>query len=153
MKNCLFYSKPKLKCSLWREGHDLLWVASLVKSCHCYRKSKSDGRQCIRRQMNMRRLRGLLPGTHDQMFIMSLPRKLRALYDRILLPLSNFVVRRCFFFSCSFPSIQLVFEFLVNTPSCESSVTLVTVAAESARSRECRQSRLRLFDIIMSHTC
>jgi len=45
-------------------------------------------------QMNMRRRRGLVHGTDDQMFAVSLPRRFRALYDRILLPLSNFVVRR-----------------------------------------------------------
>ena len=42
----------------------------------------------------MRRPRGLVHGTDDQMFAVSLPRRFRALYDRILLPLSNFVVRR-----------------------------------------------------------
>jgi len=43
--------------------------------------------------MNIRRVRGLVPGTDYQMFTMSLPRRFRALYDRILLPLSSFVVR------------------------------------------------------------
>ena len=43
--------------------------------------------------MNMRRRRGLVNDTDDQMFTMTLPRRFRALYDRILLPLSCFVVR------------------------------------------------------------
>ena len=44
-------------------------------------------------QMDVRRRRGLLLDSDEQVFTVSLPRKFRALYDRILLPLSNFVVR------------------------------------------------------------
>jgi len=47
----------------------------------------------IRLQLNLRRQRGLVSGTDDQIFSLLLARKFRALYDRILLPLSSFVVR------------------------------------------------------------
>ena len=57
-------------------------------------------------QMNMRRRRGLVHGTDDQMYAVSLPRRFRALYDRILLPLSNFVVRRPHLFFFIFPRKQ-----------------------------------------------
>ena len=65
---------------------------------------------CI--QLRMRRKRGLVSGTHDQMFAVFLPRKIRALYDRIMLPLTNFVVRTSLRYFIDFAQIQtgVVFE-------------------------------------------
>jgi len=51
----------------------------------------------------MRRHRGLLSGSDKQMFAVLLPRKIRALYDRIMLPLTSFVVR---------PSVTVPMPFL-----------------------------------------
>jgi len=73
--------------------------------------------------MNMRRLRGLVSGTEDQVFTMSLPRKFRALYDRILLALSNFVVC-CNFALLLFPKYFISDEFCANTFCCQSTVAV-----------------------------